>query len=412
MVRHFTARRGETSAVRQLRERATTVYENIDWPDRAAHVWRYTDPAQILPTSPFTPGHESEVTLPELRGDGAVALLSGEEPMIRLSSAAQEAGVELLPLGDGGLLLSRLGTGVALDHGLPEALNAAAWSGGVALRVPRGVRLEDPIHLRIVGREAGSRLPRLLLVVESGADVTLVEEHVGGGENAHVVGVTELFVDANATARHTLVQRWENGTAGHLTFRARLAADAQLLTVVTSLGGRTAKLDLGAVLDGRGARSEMVGVTLGDRSQHLDHHTVHDHRADHTWSNLDFKVALAGRARSAYTGLIRITEAAPTSEAYQENRNLLLSDLSRADSIPELEILTDDVTCTHGATVAPIDPEQRFYLESRGLDEKQALDLIVRGFLENTVSRLPERLRATVEELITERLAATERTEG
>jgi Fe-S cluster assembly protein SufD len=137
----------------------------------------------------------------------------------------------------------------------------------------------------------------------------------------------------------------------------------------------------------------------------MDHHTVHSHRSGRTWSNIDFKVALTGYARSAYTGVIRIDEEAGATEAYQENRNLLLSETCRADTIPELEILTDDVQCTHGATVAPLDEEMVFYLESRGIPREQAERLIVRGFLEKTLSRVPEAVRPQVVEVVEERLS-------
>jgi Fe-S cluster assembly protein SufD len=219
-----------------------------------------------------------------------------------------------------------------------------------------------------------------------------------------VIGVSEALVGPNANLRHVLVERWGPAVAGHLTQRGLVERDAHYVAATATFGGRTAKLDLGGILAGPGARSELVGVTLGEKRQHLDHHTVHDHRAGHTWSNIDFKVALTGRARSAYTGLIRIEAGAPQSEAYQENRNLLLSPRCRADAIPELEILTDDVSCSHGATVAPVDPEQLFYLQSRGVAPDAALRLIVRGFLETTLAQLPESLRPALEELVTARL--------
>jgi Fe-S cluster assembly protein SufD len=203
-----------------------------------------------------------------------------------------------------------------------------------------------------------------------------------------------------------LVQRWDQGVHGSHTLRAEVGRDADLLTVLAAQGGGVVKADLGATLTGHGAHSELVGVLLADGDQHLDHHTLHDHRAPHTWSNINLKVALSGHARSAYTGLIRIDPAAPGSEAYQENRNLLLSDHCRADTIPELEILTDDVVCTHGATVAPIDREQVFYLESRGLPTVGAQRLIVRGFVQGALERVPEGLRAGVEEQVERRLAA------
>ncbi|HZN59563.1 MAG TPA: SufD family Fe-S cluster assembly protein, partial [Planctomycetota bacterium] len=146
------------------------------------------------------------------------------------------------------------------------------------------------------------------------------------------------------------------------------------------------------------------GFLLGEGKQHFDHHTVHDHRAGKTRSNLDFKVVLKDRSRSAYTGLIRIEPGCPDSEAYQENRNLLLNDGARAESIPELEILTDEVKCTHGATMGTLDAQHLFYLMSRGIDRAEAIRLIVGGFIEPTLSRLDEdlsaRLRRHVEESV------------
>jgi Fe-S cluster assembly protein SufD len=204
---------------------------------------------------------------------------------------------------------------------------------------------------------------------------------------------------------HVLVQRWEDGTVGHLTQRAIIERDARFLGATAGFGGDVAKLDLGGILAGAGARSELVGVTLPDRRQHLDHHTVHQHTSGNTWSNIDFKAAVAGRARSAYTGLLRIEADAPNSEAYQENRNLLLSERARADTIPELEILTDEVSCSHGATVAPVDREQLFYLQTRGLPADTALRLVVRGFVEPTLCLVPAGLREELEALVDARLA-------
>jgi Fe-S cluster assembly protein SufD len=135
---------------------------------------------------------------------------------------------------------------------------------------------------------------------------------------------------------------------------------------------------------------------------------VHRHTSGHTWSNIDFKAAVTDRARSAYTGLIRIERDAGASEAFQENRNLLLSERARADTIPELEILTDDVSCSHGATAAPVDPEQLFYLQSRGLTAREALRQVVRGFVEPTLALMPEGLRAEIEKLIEARLQRIE----
>jgi Fe-S cluster assembly protein SufD len=164
-------------------------------------------------------------------------------------------------------------------------------------------------------------------------------------------------------------------------------------------------MDNGVILDGPGARTNVRGFLYGEKRQHFDHHTVLDHRADHTFSDLDFKAVLADRSRSAYTGVIRIPEGAPYSEAYQENRNLLLSDHARAESIPELEISIDEVQCKHGATVGPVDSDQLFYLMSRGIPEIEAIREIVKGFFEPTLRALPEDLAGPMRRELEARLA-------
>ena len=152
----------------------------------------------------------------------------------------------------------------------------------------------------------------------------------------------------------------------------------------------------------------MIGVALGSGKQRCDLHTGHNHKAGNTWSNIDFKAVMGGQARSSYTGLIRIDENARVTEAFQTNRNLLLTPKAHADAIPELEILNEEVSCSHGATVAPVDPEQLFYLQSRGMSPDEAVGLVVRGFLENTLRSLPAALRPAVEQVVESRLEALE----
>jgi Fe-S cluster assembly protein SufD len=208
--------------------------------------------------------------------------------------------------------------------------------------------------------------------------------------------------------RHVVLQTWEAGARGYLRVRSHAESDADLVTVFGSFGGERVKVEMNTDLAGPGARSEMIGVALAAGAQRCDLHTGHNHRAGNTWSNIDFKAVVGGKARSSYTGLIRIDEKARVSEAYQTNRNLLLSDTARADAIPELEILNEEVSCSHGATVAPVDPDQLFYLQSRGLDTHESLGLVVRGFLEKTLRSLPEALRPAVEDVVERRLDALE----
>ncbi|MEZ4387575.1 MAG: Fe-S cluster assembly protein SufD [Candidatus Krumholzibacteriia bacterium] len=397
----FSRRLGEDPAGAAWRRAAAAVNRTIGFPDRVRHLWRYTDPADLLPGRALLQATESPERT-ELPATPAVLLRPGHEPLVNAAAAAVGVTAEaLFGEADHAQLVGRA---VAADHGYFESLNAAAFDAGVVVRVPRDHVAAAPLRLVIAAVPGRDVLPRVLVAVGAGASVTVVEDHLGGGAGAVVVGVTEILVGANADVHHVLVQRWEDGTVGHLTVRARIERDGRYLGASAGFGGDVAKFDLGAILAGEGARSELVGVTLPDRRQHLDHHTMHRHLSGHTWSNIDFKAAVAGRARSSYTGLLRIEKDAPGSEAYQENRNLLLSEKARADTIPELEILTDDVSCSHGATAAPLDPEQLFYLQSRGIPADESLRLVVRGFVELTLRQVPEGLRADLEALVDARL--------
>lgn len=404
-VEALSASLGEPQALAHFRQQAAALARQLPLPDRARHLWRFTDPSRLLPTtdpaqlhpSPLPPPWQTEEAL-----SAAVLLVGSQVQVLHLAPEAAQAGVRFLPLSDP-TVASWLGKAVPASHGLWEALNAAVFRPGLAVVVPRGVQLAHPIRLRLAA-ESPFTCPRILLLVEEGARVEVLEGHVGGREGHLVVGVTEAFVGAGSELYYDLVQRWEAGVRGHLTSRLVLAQGAHARLALASFGGSLAKVDTGAVLAGRGAEAETYGVCLGTGNQHFDHHTEHIHQASRTHSNLDFKVALAGKARSVYTGLIRIAQHAATCEAYQENRNLLLSEEARADSIPELEILNEDVRCTHGATVAPLDDEQVFYLKSRGLPHHQALRLIVYGFLDQTLSRLPQATRERLEALVAGRL--------
>jgi Fe-S cluster assembly protein SufD len=402
-VRRLAAARAEVPAAVTWRLRALDTYRNLAIPDRVRHLWRYTDPAALLPRRPLpTPAATVAAVYDATVAGPAVFVVPGEPPELNEQAAA--AGVAIAPLfrdpADAGLV----GTAVPANHGIFEALNAAAYDSGLAVRIPRGVTLAEPLRI-VLPAVAETALPRLLVVAESGSRAVVVEEHRGGTGEQRVYGVSEVIVEPDAELHHMLIEQWGPEVVGHLTVRGLVARDGRYHGVTAVFGGRTVKLDLGGILAGGGARSELVGVSLGEKRQHFDLHTLHHHRTGNTWSNIDYKVALADRSRSAYTGLIRIDKGAPQSEAYQENRNLLLSRRCRAEAIPELEILTDDVSCTHGATVAPVDPEQIFYLQSRGLDPVHSLRLVVRGFLETTLARLPDVARPALEELVAARLA-------
>ena len=399
---------GEPAALLERRRAAGALLAGMTLPSRSLHLWKYTDPGRFVPSSDPTGGTLEAVT--EAWHDNAphaatAVIAGGAVRSIELSDEARRAGVVVTDL-HRSAPLDLLGTAVPDGHGFVEAINAAAWRGGVLVRVPRGVRLEQPVRVRSVAPATGTALPRILVVAEPGSEFEVLESHVGGGSGTLSLTVAEILVGEGAQVRYDLIQRWEDGVVGHHTARARVAARGRFHLALASFGGAVYKADVGAILAGEHAEAETYGVAMGGGNQHFDHHTEHLHNSPDTRSNLDFKVALTDHSRSAYTGMIRIAPAAARCEAYQENRNLLLSEDARAESIPELEILNEDVRCSHGATVAPLDEEQLFYLKSRGLPHNQAMRLIVYGFLDQTLARLPEATRERLEALVAARLHA------
>lgn len=401
LLKAVAATLGGDAAQVSRRLAALARYETAAEPDRVRHLWRFTNPALLLPvsvTGATGTGLAPAPAAPVAGASATIDLWPGRAPAVQTA--------EDLPVG--ALAFTSADEPFPGDKApasdLFGALGDAAWNAGVGLKVADGARLAGPIHVRIHASAAAS-LPRLRLEVGRNAEAMLVEQHTGGGPGVRVVGRTVISAADGARVRHAVVQVWETGTSGHLAVETRAGADADILTVCGVFGGDETKLELGTDLAGPGARSEIVGVALVAGKQHADVHTSHRHLAGHTSSRIDYKAVAGQQARSTYTGLIRIEDHATHCEAYQENRNLLLSSRARADAIPELEIHNQEVSCSHGATIAPVDPEQLFYLGSRGLDPHQALGLVVRGFLENTLARLPDDARAMVESFTAPRLA-------
>jgi Fe-S cluster assembly protein SufD len=401
----------ESTASREARLQACDAYLAAALPDRVYHLWRFTDPTTLLPASlaaPVLAGADVTVAnLPAVEGAAAtVDLWPGRAPSVAIAASQDISKFEIGALAQGTDMGTR--SGARPDHSLLfNLMNEAGWNAGLEIKVAAGAELTGPIYVRIHAT-GGAMLPRLKVTVGTGAKATIVEEHTGGEDGTAVVGTTSLHAEAGAHVRHVVLQTWDNAGRGFLKIRSRADRDADLLTVFGSFGGARAKVEMTTDLAGPGSRSEMIGVALGAGKQRCDLHTGHNHIGRNTWSNIDFKAVMGGQARSSYTGLIRIEETARNTEAFQTNRNLLLTPKAHADAIPELEILTEEVSCSHGATVAPVDPEQLFYLQSRGLSPDEAIGLVVRGFLENTLRSLPAVLRPAVEQVVESRLEALE----
>jgi Fe-S cluster assembly protein SufD len=307
------------------------------------------------------------------------------------------------------LVQKHFGTAITPDDGKFAALSAAFWTGGAFLYVPKNVQVEVPIRVyRWISEGGTAALGRVLVIAEAGAKVAVVEE-LGSDDVAKPalsVGAAEIFADDSAVVIYTQVQRYGRGVVHLATDRLVAGRDAKITTLYTSFGADVSRADVQCRMVAPGSHVDMLGLYIADGTQHFDNQTLQDHNAPHASSNLLFKGALSDTGRSVFRGLIRVHPKAQRTDAYQTNRNLILSDGARADSLPNLEIQADDVRCSHAATVGQLDEEEVFYLLSRGIPKPEAVRLVVFGFFAEVLDQLPlEGVRAELLRVVERKLA-------
>jgi Fe-S cluster assembly protein SufD len=273
------------------------------------------------------------------------------------------------------------------------ARNRAGFRGGAFVYVPRGVKVDKPIVLSAVQATAGSVLHwRVLVVLEEGAQAEVWEQYLSADpeQDALFTTVVEVVVGQNANARFVTGQALAEKTWVFGAQRAEVARDATLDWVALGFGSARGKVYLETKLDGPGATGKVTGAYATRGRQHIDFDTLQEHAAPDTVSDLAFRGVLGGRSTAVWRGMIQVDAGAQRTDAFQESRNLLLSSRAHADAIPGLEIEANDVRCTHAAAIAQVDPEQVFYLRSRGLRPPEAQRLVIEGFLEALVERFEE----------------------
>jgi len=289
------------------------------------------------------------------------------------------------------IVVKVLGKIVSSNEGKFAALTATFGQNGVFAYVPRGVQLEQPLHSIVWAPGAGlAHFSHLVIWVDDGASLTYVHESASPDEEGQTFhgGIVEIHIGSGANMRFVELQSFGNNVWNFTHERARVERDGNLDWIFGAIGTRLTKNFSDLDLVGEGSTGRMSGFYFTDGNQHLDHDTQQNHMAAHTTSDLLFKGALKGNSRSVWQGMIYVAPGAQT-DGYQANRNLVLSKNARADSIPGLEILADDVRCTHGATVGKIDPELVFYLRSRGIPSVDAERLVVEGFFDPIMQRIP-----------------------
>jgi Fe-S cluster assembly protein SufD len=403
---------GEPTWLHERRAHAWAVYESTPMPTTKLEEWRYTDlrrkldlealelpEAERAPDDPSAWPERLRETMQEDReASGHIVIIDGHVVHADLLPGLEKQGVILTSLHDavdehGELLEEHLAVeAVPAEEGKLAALNAALWADGIFLYVPRNVRLELPVRVTRWLSEAGAAyFSRVLIVAEGQSQVSYVDEVLSDdfAEQTFSSTAVEVIARDGAQVQYVAVQRLGSGAFYHSVQRTLAGRDATLDTLNVGLGASVSRVDLNARLRGPGANSDMLGLYFGDGSQHFDFNTSQDHLVENTASDLLYKGALDGSSRSIFRGIIRVHPGAQRTDAYQTNRNLLLSPKAHADSLPNLEIQADDVKCSHGATVGELDSEARFYLMSRGLSRVQAERLVVLGFLGEVLSRLP-----------------------
>jgi Fe-S cluster assembly protein SufD len=271
--------------------------------------------------------------------------------------------------------------------------NEDAWEGGAFVWVPRGVRVDAPILLTAVTAAAGTALQRrVLIVLEEGAEAEVWEQYLSGDAESETLlnTVVELVVGQNAKLRYVCGQDLNEKSWIFGAQRAEVARDGSLDWVVVGFGGANGRVRTETLLAGEGAEAKVTGAYAPHARQHIDFDTTQEHGAPNTTSDLAFRGILADRSQAVWRGMIKVDPGAQQTDAFQECRNLLLSKRAHADAIPGLEILANDVRCTHAAAIAQIDKEQLFYLRSRGLGEPSAQRLVIEGFMQELVERFEE----------------------
>jgi Fe-S cluster assembly protein SufD len=381
------------------RERAASLRDGLDLPRfKGTTGWEFTD-LGAFDLGRFGPAPaDAELNVPELLfeapGEGvSLTQVGGNSDAGEVSAD----GVIVKALGVAAaehpeLVEPHLGTIVPADD-VFVAANDAGWACGAFVYVPRGVRVESPVLLNAVTAAAGTALQRRVLVVlEEGAEAEVWEQYLSADAESETLfnTVVELVVGQNAKLRYVCGQDLNEKSWIFGAQRAEVQRDGKLDWVAVGFGSARGRVRMETKLAGDGAEGKVTGAYVPHGRQHVDFDTTQEHAAPNTFSDLAFRGILAGRSSAVWRGVIKVDPGAQQTDAFQECRNLLLSKRAHVDAIPGLEILANDVRCTHAAAIAQIDKEQLFYLRSRGLPEPQAQRLVIEGFMAELVERFEE----------------------
>ena len=419
------------AALRRVRELSPTVawlemvrssamdrFEQLGFPSVRNEEWKYTNLAALAKEN-FVPATRSEEPLdvngfayPEtasahlvvvdgfLRED--LSVKTGLEGVVAtdLFSAASDARYNKL-------VRKYLARNAGYDSNGLTALNTALLQSGVFLLIPKNVKLETPLQITYVADAKNSAsFPRALIVVEENSSATVIENFVSNNGGRYFTNsIAEIIVKEGAQLHHYRLQRESKQAFHTATTAAELGRSSRYDTTSINLGGQLSRHDVSVVMDHEGAETSVDGLYMVGSDQHTDTHSVIDHRQPHCTSHQLYKGILDGNGRAVFNGIVFVREGAQKTDAMQTNKNLLLSDKARVDTKPQLEIFADDVKCAHGAAVGQIDPDELFYLETRGINPELGRNLLTYGFAEEVIARIKiESIRAELDQTVLRQL--------
>ena len=385
-----------------LRKEAAAAASVLAWPNSyEQRPWKYWDPARIT-LDGLTPAQDalaSTAGLPRscpVTGEHAAVLAQENSETVFTEDTVDGLTVTSFEASDQAatqkLIDDHFGKAVPFDRSKLTALHYAFQRGGVLIHVAANVEVALPVRLlRTFVSDRQFAAPHTLIVTGANSRVSIVEDYHSGDGETLVFPAVEVFPGPGAEVRYTAIHRWGPNTRVFAEQRMVAQRDSAFIGTSVAVGGRVVKSHIESSLEGRGSSSELFGLAFGTGDEHLDTFTLQDHIGPDTRSNLLYKAALKDHSRGVYYGLTRVGLGAHNADANQENRNLLLSSTAKADSDPVLEILTSDILrCSHGATAGPVDQEQLYYLQTRGIPHRAAEALLVRAFLNQVLDRVPD----------------------
>jgi Fe-S cluster assembly protein SufD len=405
-VQQISDRYHEPAWLWRNRLAAWEIFESLPWPTYKEETWRRTrltgfNLDDFAPATDSHPSFGSRDQLPpalaanldQIDSAGALIFRDGSLIYAELDDELAARGVVFSDLRtalaeQADLVRAHFSALVPASENKFAALHYAFWQNGAFLYAPANVTIEKPLQVIIDLSPGKAHYHHSLFVGDVNSEVTVVEDFIGAADGMND-SVAEIYPMAAARLHYLRLQNLDASAWNFATMRANVQRDAFYRQLQASWGSRLSKVWIDMEMEAPGCHGELLGLYFPQDRQHIDHHTNQNHRRERATSDLLFKGALDERSRSVYQGIIRVWPNAQKTDAYQKNDNLILSDGARADSIPGLEIEADDVRCTHGATSAKVQDEYLFYLMARGLGKRTAKRMIVQGFFEEVLNRVP-----------------------